>query len=386
MQMKKLFKISLVLVIVLALFTPFVMAVEDEDDDEVEINIKEELGEVEEVDTEAPKEESEELENETNIEAGASEDEFVFGDFSKATTKITTSTNQFKHFDFTVENATLVKSNTYYVLITHKKEDTSYIKDTLKNGELEAKGYKVVSNDNLKVDITKYAEENGDIHYTIVEKAVNGKGESSYKVAKTGTIERLPFNPVGDRIKCFFFDDETSTFFYEFSQQTDSKRKIKLKIGPVTDNNILIGIRDGKANALNNLLTYAKNSSQTIYTGSVPVGRSATITTNLDIKNKGYYYVYMQMEDENGKYYPVEDVSLYQGLVSESVGKNLFDYLDDNFKWEIANGNGNNVVDPTIAPGVYPKTGAIVLGIVGIALIGTSILLFIKNMKYRDVK
>ncbi len=92
------------------------------------------------------------------------------------------------------------------------------------------------------------------------------------------------------------------------------------------------------------------------------------------------------MEDENGKYYPVEDVSLYQGLVSETVGKNLFDYLDDNFKWEIANGNGNNVIDPTIAPGVYPRTGAIVIGTVGIALIGISILLFIKNMKYRDVK
>ena len=92
------------------------------------------------------------------------------------------------------------------------------------------------------------------------------------------------------------------------------------------------------------------------------------------------------MEDENGKYYPVEDVSLYQAYIGETTGKSLTDYLDDDFKWEISNGNGNNVVDPTIAPGVYPRTGAIVIGIVGIALIGTSILLFIKNMKYRDVK
>ena len=386
MQMKKILKISLVLVIVLALFTPFVMAVEDEDDDEVEINIEEELGEVEEVDTEAPKEEeSEELENETNIEAGASEDEFVFGDFSKATIKITTETNHFKNYYLTIENATFVKNNSYFLLVTHQKEDTSYIKDISKSGDLEAKGYKMISDTYPKQDITEFLEENGDVYYTIAERSTNGKGEASYRVAKTGTLDRLPLNPVGERVKCYFFSDYTSTFFYEFSDN-NKNRKIKLKIGPITDNNILIAIRDGKANALTNLLTYAKNSSQTIYTGTVPLGKSDSITTNMNLTNKGYYYVYMQMEDENGKYYPVEDVSLYQGLVSETVGKNLFDYLDSNFKWEISNGNGNNVIDPTIAPGVYPRTGAIVLGVMAVSLIGTSILLFIKNMKYRDVK
>ena len=382
MQMKKLFKISLVLVIVLALFTPFVMAVED--DDEVEINIEEELGEVEEVDTEAPKEDESEDENIT--ETGASEYEITHGDWSKATVKMVTDTNHFKIHNLIIENATFVEHNNYYILVTHQKEDTSYVKEGLKYDDLSKKGYSIVTKAHPKKDITQIAEEKGEIHYTIIEEARNSKGESEFKVAKVGTIERLPLNPVGERIKCYFFANETSTFFYEFLQSTGTNRKIKIKIGPITDNNVLINIRDGKANALSNLLTYAKNSSQTIYTGSVPVGRSATITTNLDIKNKGYYYVYMQMEDENGKYYPVEDVSLYQAYIGETTGKSLTDYLDDDFKWEISNGNGNNVVDPTIAPGVYPRTGAIVLGIVGIALIGTSILLFIKNMKYRDVK
>lgn len=43
----------------------------------------------------------------------------------------------------------------------------------------------------------------------------------------------------------------------------------------------------------------------------------------------------MELENENGTYYPVEDVSLYQGIVGEKT-KFLYNYLDSNFKWNVS--------------------------------------------------
>lgn len=389
MKMKKILGITLILAIVLALFNPFVLAAEDE--------IKGNTDTTEGTDANASDEKKEdepsvgatgETENESaDEEVGALDDEYVFGDFSTATAKLTVEGN-FKEYYLTIENATFLKGNTYYLLITHEKEDTSYIKEGLKENELTEKGYHYLFETSPKVKITKYVEENGKIYYTIVERGKNGKGQYGFKVVKEGTLERLPLNSLGNRMRCYFHNDSTATFLYEFGQQSKASRKIKFKIGPVTDNNILINIRDGKANALNDLLTYAKNSSSTIYTGTVPLGQSDSIANGMDLTNKGYYYVYAQMDDENGKYYPIEDVSLYQGLVSASVGKNLYDYLDSNFKWELANGGGNvitNPTDPTVAPTVYPRTGAIVLSVAGIVLIGTCIFFFKKIMKYREI-
>ena len=389
MKMKKILGITLILAIVLALFNPFVLAAENE--------VKENTDTIEESDTKDSEEKKEDVssvgatgesDNESDDEeVGALGDDGVFGDFSKATVKLVAE-NDFKSYYLTIENATFVQGNAYFVLVTHKKEDTSYVKEALKSEDLTAKGYTGVSESYPKIDITGQVEENGDIYYTIVERWHNGKGEYGFKVIKEGALERLPLNSLGNRIKCYFFNDKTSTFLYEFAQKSKSSRKIKLKIGTVTDNNILINIRDGKANALNDLLTYAKSSSSPMYTGTVPLDNSASITTDMNLTDQGYYYVYMQMDDENGKYYPIEDVSLYQGLVSEKVGKNLYDYLDSNFKWELANGGGNvitNPTDPTIAPSVYPRTGAIVLSVIGIALVGATAFFFKKVMKYREI-
>ena len=389
MKMKKILGITLILAIVLALFNPFVLAAENE--------VKENTDTIEESDTKDSEEKKEDVssvgatgesDNESDDEeVGALGDDGVFGDFSKATVKLVAE-NDFKRYYLTIENATFVQGNSYYVLVTHKKEDTSYVKEGLKSEDLTAKGYTGISESYPKIDITGQVEENGDIYYTIVERGHNGEGEYGFKVVKEGALERLPLNSVGNRIKCYFFNDKTSTFLYEFAQKSKTSRKIKLKIGTVTDNNILINIRDGKANALNDLLTYAKSSSSPMYTGTVPLGDGASITNDMNLTNKAYYYVYMQMDDENGKYYPIEDVSLYQAVVGASTGKNLFDYLNSNFKWELANGGGNvitNPTDPTVAPTVYPRTGAIVLSVAGIVLIGTCIFFFKKIMKYREI-
>ena len=313
--------------------------------------------------------------------------DFKYGDFSKATIKVETEGN-FKNHYLTVSNATFRENNEYYILVSHSKENTSYITDTTKYDDLSEKGYKSITEKNPKIDITRIAEENGELYYTIVELGTNEEHVTKAKVIKTGTVERAPLNPIGNRIRCYFFSDYTSTFFYDFLNDTtkEKKRNIKIKIGTITDNNILTAIRDGKSNSLQNLMTYAKNASSPMYTGTVPLGSSASITGGMNLVNDAYYYVYMEMDDENGKYIPVEDVSLYQGCVGESVGKNLWDYLDSNFKWKLSEGGNNVINDPTVAKGKYPYTGSIIIGSVAIILSGVCIFLLKKNIGLKDVK
>lgn len=203
---------------------------------------------------------------------------------------------------------------------------------------LELDEYSRITNHDIpfldSCSIEKFLAKNGDIYYWLCEEQMNyetGKREQKF-IISAKKIERPALKNLGSRMKCFFFSNSTSTFLNE--PNVADLRNIKLKIGTVTDNSILLAIKNNESNALSRLLAYAK-SANSIYTGTVPLGDSDTITANMNIVDDAYYYVYMVLDDENGKYYPVEDISLYQGLVGDSVGKNLFDYLDGQFSWNI---------------------------------------------------
>ena len=105
-------------------------------------------------------------------------------------------------------------------------------------------------------------------------------------------------------MKCYFLNEETSTHLFE-AYSYENARKINVKIGKVTDKSILRAIKNGETDCLQKLLDYAKNADS-IYTGTVPLGRAESITNKLNLVNDEYYYVYMVLDDENGKYFPVE--------------------------------------------------------------------------------
>ena len=82
------------------------------------------------------------------------------------------------------------------------------------------------------------------------------------------------------------------------------------------------------------------------------------------------------------------------------MGANLFDYLSEDFKWNIGqnpnnptnpdddNGNRNPITDNTIAGGKIPQTGSnIIIGIAVITLLATTgIVLRYKLNKNKDIK
>ncbi len=235
-----------------------------------------------------------------------------------------------------------------------------------------------------------YVEKKGDIYGWILECTKDGKIGDFYKV-KLGRPEQ---HKTGNRIKGYFFKDSSSIFLYEATADK-TKRNVKVKIGTITDTGILNSIKNGESNCLDKLLAYSKTASS-IYTGTLPLGDSAEIVSKMKLNAYSYYYVYFELDDENGKYYPVEDTSLYMAYPDGNGNTYLVDYLDSNFKWNIENNanptttnnnNNNNAKDTTTATRSILKAGVknVVL-ISALLAIVCGIIFAIKNVKYRDIK
>lgn len=277
----------------------------------------------------------------------------------------------------------------FYLKVTGLKEDGKYY-GFISNGKIAPTvpdtGW--IENENLPVtnkpgfSISKYLEKSGDIYVWIYETQIVNNVRQNKCIIEAQKIERPALKKIGTRMKCYFLNEETSTHLFE-AYNYENARKINVKIGKVTDKSILRAIKNGETDCLQKLLDYAKNADS-IYTGTVPLGRSESITNKLNLVNDEYYYVYMVLDDENGKYFPVEDVSLYQALTYEKDGKtskSLFDYLNDNFKWNL--GNDDTTIDNTTATGKLPQTGASIVIYVAITLVIVAGVIFaIKYKKY----
>ena len=302
----------------------------------------------------------------------------------------------FEWFDYTetdhstpsliVKNVDLSKSNYYYYYyISNNKNDNP---DLNKLGE-DLKYWQTISSEG-KIGasaLTNYLETNGDIYIWIAE-VQNGEKKIVLTARK---IERLEQLPLTKRIVGYFSDELSGGIFCYEPHSTS--RKINIKIGRVTDDTILRNIRDNKDNAMSDLLSYAK-STGSIFEKTYTLGENPTMSENINIKDKAYYFIYFELEDENGKYYPVEDVELYQASVSDRY-VTLINHTDRNFVYNISEDTGptndgkdypNNTVDNTTTPEKIPQTGlgiTVIPIIVVLAIIAGTI--SYKVTKYRNI-
>ena len=105
--------------------------------------------------------------------------------------------------------------------------------------------------------------------------------------------------------------------------------------------------------------------------------------------NKAYYFVYYEAEDENGTYYPIEDIALVQAI-KYNDGWTLVNYTDDRFSFEQENNNQNNNQnnnDDTVAGGKLPQTGetiSICIAVTALIILAIAVGYVIK--KNRDIK
>lgn len=281
-----------------------------------------------------------------------------------------------------ISGITKNNKNSYYCFITNSSDEPTI--ETDEDGYI--KGY---DSNLFDFDVSNWLERAGDLHLWLYEEQINySTGNREHKAIVAGDkLERPAQNKIGARIASYFFNDRTSTILWE-PHDDGNTRNINLKIGKITDKSILLAIKNEETGCLAKLLDYAK-SAEPVYEGVVPLAyESATITDKFDIIDGEYYYVYMELEAENGKYYPVEDVSLYQGLVGDTIGKNLYNYLDDQFVWNLEDDpiDVNGKDDTTVPDGKLPQTGenVIILSVVG-ALIAVMVGAYIGIKKYRNI-
>lgn len=287
-------------------------------------------------------------------------------DLSKAKAEVSQKPNGFGtgwEYSLKITGITFNENSRYHVYIKSGDGEVDIKKDQ----------FDILSNNGdvalADVSLQRAYELNKDVYcYIVEEKGIETGNPHKIK------LPRLNQHSLGNRMKAYFFANRTNTDMYE-AGASNNPRKVKVKIGNITDKDILLSIKNGEANCLQKLLDYSK-SAKAIYTETISLGNSDSITSKLNLTDGAYYYVYMEMDDEGGKYYPVEDVSLYQALVDKDIGKNLFDYLSNEFKWNIENGtpstptpntdtknptsgtnNPTKTPDKTLASGKIPKAG-----------------------------
>lgn len=115
-------------------------------------------------------------------------------------------------------------------------------------------------------------------------------------------------------------------------------RKAQFKIGEITDNSILSAIKNNDINnGYDKLLKYVENS-KTIY-NNVLEGKPSFVANLHDdllgkVKSNTYYYIYTKFDDENGKYYPVEGVTVGLGLAPTTQSCEIVFYGNSKFSWD----------------------------------------------------
>lgn len=192
--------------------------------------------------------------------------------------------------------------------------------------------------------------------------------------------------------------EDFSSITFRFPSAVEN-RKFKIKIGKVTDNSILQKIQNNDYSGITALLTYAKNNDA-VYTANL------TTTSNNFYKNdkalfdgisllqnKAYYYIYVEFENENGKYYPIEGVTLGQAWISSSKEYwNLYAYTTDNFKWNNLSSTTIETEkkeknDNTVATSKLPNAGAKTFMITSvIVLVATTCIICYKKYNwFRDI-
>ncbi len=307
-------------------------------------------------------------------------------------------------YNVKVSNVTLNPNNTYSVMFHTKdteitKNQVLYHSDAvLKQGEYEA-----------QINMPEvFLQKSDDIYVSILERKEDKQGDKDTAlVVKSRKVDHPELLPkLGNRINIYFDNISTKIFYFAPNNNNTGgqvDRKLNVKIAKITDTNILKQVKENKSVGLQNLLNYAKNANSYDYTGALMyeesknAGTVGSIMNNITLTDGAYYATYIEVDTENGVYYPVEDVSLYR---AKGTNK-LIRLSDKDFVWEFkeekpttnspVNDNqesdkkAEQKQDTTQYKGRLPQTGEkVIYSIIIILALALAIFGYAKYKKYRD--
>lgn len=293
-------------------------------------------------------------------------------DFSKA--KFEVKSTSFTNLNITVSNYTIKEGSNCYIYVSKNNNET-FTSMPENASIIDKKDGKAVFPAKNAQAILELAGKN---YIYVLERVGN-----SINILTKQEMKDVPLPSLGTRLDIFLYNANATDVLNSIG--LSDGRKINYKIGKITSNDILRAFKKESSNsAFSKLLAYAKSSN---YMAEGTIGLEAlnyNLVKDLNIEEDCYYFVYMQVDSENGKYVDVEDVAIYQEC-NGSDGKAIthFAFADINVDDEEPTTN-----DTTVAPdSKLPQTGisyAVVVAIAFIAVAGT--IGFSKYKKYKDIK
>ena len=318
------------------------------------------------------------------------------------------------------------KTSYYYIITAENKKPTIHTRksgglDTDKTTEAKYLSINLEKKYLYALNLDKYVELNQDLYLWVIEDVgldemytVNRENYISHStkfVVEGQKLKRPQLPQLNLILKSFNIwggkkaGQDYTYIDFRFPSAVEN-RKFKLKVGKVTDKSILQKIQKNDYTGITELLTYAKNN-KAIYTKDL----TTTIENYYSTKDalfdgiklldhKAYYYIYVEFDDENGKYYPVEGVTLGQAWIGSTKEYwNLWAYTAGNFEWnnlsssytddkkeEVKEETKEEAKDDTVAKDKLPNTGIRMVLIISIlALTGTTVFFKIKGNKYKGI-
>lgn len=310
-------------------------------------------------------------------------------DFSNATYSYSET------YGLVIDNVEKTDNILYYIIdfnsstdFTNNAGNVSYNKD---------KGNYYISLDNAAGDAIM---QNKDTYIHIFERVYNGTTTQYVKIAE----QKLPkpdlsaLNKFSD--DTFSANDCTQIILHGlpidiyggiYESEGLPSRKLHIKIGQITDSSILNAIRNEDSSGFSKLLAYAQSSTNHVVDITETSNHSngyevdTALTHGSNLIDGAYYYLYLVVDDEDGKYLPIESITLARAQVFpnlENYPWYLFFYGSGKFNFDGVTDDSSSSEEEKV-PSVLPKTGEGVI-LLSVVVVLSAIMFIVrgKNKKY----
>lgn len=273
------------------------------------------------------------------------------------------------------------KSNSlYYLLITSNADKPKITSDTEKK-----KISLTYDSDNKKFyshELEEYVELNQDLYASVIE-----ENKDKEVVIYGKKINRYSEPKYNDAFFATFMTNKKDQIITKFTYSGKADRNVQIKIGRVTDLSIIKKIKNKDNSGFESLLSLAK-SNDGIFNKNVEIKKDSKSDVSYDankdsneadlikldnLQDGAYYFLYVKVDDENGKYITQEAVTLAQGQTYPG-GWSMFFYGDNNLKWP--DYENTKQEDDSTAKGELPQTGVQATVIISLIVIFTGVGVF----------
>ena len=249
----------------------------------------------------------------------------------------------------------------------------------------------------------KYLELKQDIYLWVFE--IPYKDNTKTKLMYSSKIEKPELKKYTDIYYSTMVTYNDVQILMNAPWHSDTERNIKIKIGEIKDDSILLSIKNKESNCFEKLLEYGKKGTNSIFDQTVKSTKGLSgyktespVSLYDKLTDKKYYYLYTYVDDGDGKYLPIEGITLAQASKYTDSDKSwfMFFYGDDNFNWKDFNTQSTNQsaqktnqttpTDNTITRERIPDAGAnkIVVSLIIILTI-TSVAILSELKKYKGI-